>query len=150
MEALIKKLSELNLTISSCESLTGGLFADSLVSVSGASKVFVGALVTYATRIKAEVAQVEEELISRDGVVSASVAEAMARNVARIMKSDIGVSFTGNAGPGVMEGKPAGLVFSAISYQDKIWVFEDHLQGNRCEVRYQCVELMKQRLLQLL
>lgn len=150
MDELIKKLVQAGLTISSCESLTGGLFADSIVSISGASKVFVGALVTYATRIKSEVAHVDVALIERDGVVSASVAESMAKNVASIMKSDIGVSFTGNAGPDAMEGKPAGLVYSAISYHDKIWVFEDHLQGNRCEVRYQVVELMRQRLLQLL
>lgn len=150
MENLVSKLADLGLTISSCESLTGGLFADSVVSVSGASRVFVGALVTYATRIKAEVANVDISLIERDGVVSGSVASQMAENVSSIMKSDIGVSFTGNAGPGVMEGKEAGLVYSAIYYKGKTTVFEDHLQGNRCEVRSQCVELMKQRLLQLL
>lgn len=150
MESLVKKLATSGLTISSCESLTGGLFADSVVSVSGASKVFVGALVTYATRIKAEVANVDCDIIERDGVVSSSVASKMAENVASIMKSDIGVSFTGNAGPDVMEGKPAGLVYSAIYYNGNTIVYEDHLQGNRCEVRSQCVELMKQRLLQLL
>ncbi|MBE6114450.1 MAG: CinA family protein [Erysipelotrichaceae bacterium] len=150
MEELVALLKEKKLTIASCESLTGGLFADSVVSISGASSVFVGALVTYATRIKHEVAQVDQTLIDTNGVVSEEVASAMARNVARIMKSDIGVSFTGNAGPGVMEDKPAGLVYSAISYDSNIWVFEDHLQGTRTEIRCQVVEKMKSRLLQLL
>lgn len=150
MENLIKYLANKQYTIASCESLTGGLFADSLVSVSGASKVFVGALVTYATRIKSEVAHVDVSLIEKHGVVSGEVAGSMASNVAKIMNTDIGVSFTGNAGPDVMEGKPAGLVYSAIAFHDKLWVFEDHLQGSRCEVRYQVVELMKQRLMQLL
>ena len=52
MEELVKKLKEKKMTISSCESLTGGLFASSLVSVSGASSVFVGGYVTYMDQSK--------------------------------------------------------------------------------------------------
>ena len=52
MEQLVKELTKRNLTISSCESLTGGLFASMLVNVSGASKVFVGSYVTYMDKCK--------------------------------------------------------------------------------------------------
>ena len=47
MEQLVKRLKEKNLTIASCESLTGGMFASSIVNVSGASSVFAGSYVTY-------------------------------------------------------------------------------------------------------
>ena len=52
MERLVKTLKEKKLTISSCESLTGGMFASEIVSVSGASSVFKGSFVTYMDECK--------------------------------------------------------------------------------------------------
>ena len=46
METLVKTLKEKSLTLSSCESLTGGMFASEMVGISGASSVFKGSFVT--------------------------------------------------------------------------------------------------------
>ena len=150
MKELVTLLRECNLTIASCESLSGGLFAAKLVEIPGVSSVFVGSVVTYATRIKHEVVHVKQNTIDEKGVVSAEVANEMAENIATLMKSDIGVSFTGNAGPDVMEGKPAGLVYSSIFYKGKIVSYEDMISGTRNEVRNQIVDLMTQRLITLI
>ncbi|MBR3839934.1 MAG: nicotinamide-nucleotide amidohydrolase family protein [Erysipelotrichales bacterium] len=150
MKELVTLLRECNLTIASCESLSGGLFAAKLVEIPGVSSVFVGSVVTYATRIKHEVVYVKQNTIDEKGVVSAEVANEMAENIAALMKSDIGVSFTGNAGPDVMEGKPAGLVYSSIFYKGKIVSYEDMISGTRNEVRNQIVDLMTQRLITLI
>ena len=150
MKELVTLLRECNLTIASCESLSGGLFAAKLVEIPSVSSVFVGSVVTYATRIKHEVVHVKQSTIDEKGVVSAEVANEMAENIAALMKSDIGVSFTGNAGPNVMEGKPAGLVYSSIFYKGKIVSYEDMISGTRNEVRNQIVDLMTQRLITLI
>ena len=53
----------------------------------------------YATQIKEEVLKVPEELIEKHSVVSAEVAEAMAKNARELFKTDYALSTTGNAGP---------------------------------------------------
>lgn len=150
MEKLISLLKNKNKTLASCESLTGGLFSSKVVEISGASKVFVGGVVTYATRIKNEIVHVDLNTINKYGVVSSECANEMARNIAELMKSDIGISFTGNAGPDVMDGKPAGLVYSSIYYDGNIYSFEDYLIGERNKVRNEIVELMINRLYNLI
>lgn len=148
MKELVGLFQRKHLTLASCESLTGGSFASQIVDVSGASKMFLGALVTYAPQIKAKIANVQDSSIEKYGVVSAEVAKEMACNTRALMDSDIAVSFTGNAGPEPSEGKPVGLVYSAIASQDQCRIFEDHLQGNRSEIRQQMVHLMKHRLVE--
>ena len=150
MKDLVALLREYKLTIASCESLSGGLFASKLVEVPGVSSVFVGSVVTYATRVKHEVVHVNKNTINEYGVVSEQVANEMASNIAKLMKSDIGVSFTGNAGPNVMEGKPAGLVYSSIYYEGNVVSYSDMISGTRNEVRNQIVDLMTQRLIMLI
>ena len=150
MDELVALLIENGLTIASCESLSGGLFASKLVEISGVSRVFVGSVVTYATRIKHEIVHVSKTTIDEKGVISEEVANEMAINIASLMKSDIGVSFTGNAGPDAMEGKPAGLVYTSISYKGNVVSFSDMISGTRNEVRNQIVELMTQRLIKLI
>lgn len=150
MEELVALLKEKELTIATAESLTGGLFASRIVEIPGASNVFVGSVVTYATRIKHEVVHVDEQLIEQYGVVSKEVADAMAENIAKVMNTDIGVSFTGNAGPDVLEGKPAGLVYSSIFFNESIYSFSDTITGTRNEVRNTIVECMVKRIITLI
>lgn len=146
MQELVALLKSKHLTIASCESLTGGLFASKVVDISGASAVFMGALVTYATPMKVKLAHVDEVLIKTYGVVSREVAQAMAVNTREITGSDIAVSFTGNAGPSTLEDKPAGLVYTAIAWCDGCLVYEDRFQGSREEIRLISVAAMVQRL----
>lgn len=149
MLELIKKLKEKKKTISSCESLTGGMFASELVNISGASEVFVGALVTYQDFAKDKLLNGKETL-SKYGAISKEMALLMALKVKEQFESDISISFTGNAGPTVAENKKAGLVYSCILIDDEVYEYQDIYQGNRQEVRKQCLDAAKKRLLNIL
>lgn len=150
MKDLVRILKERNLTISSCESCTGGMFASMLTSIRGVSAVFKGAFVTYATEIKSEVVGVSPNTIMQYGVVSAQTAREMADQCREKMKSDLSVSFTGNAGPDVMENKPAGLIYCAISSKNETEVYEFHFHGERNEIREACVLEMEKKCIDFL
>lgn len=120
--------------IASAESLTGGLLADSFVSVPGASRVFLGSAVTYDIHAKAKILGVDVELLKSRGAVDARVARLMALGAARLYSGSewdyvykgyvkdlrnpdfpvIGLSTTGVAGPGPDGDKPAGLAYVGI------------------------------------
>lgn len=146
MEELVKKLKEANLTISCCESLTGGLFASSIVNVPGASNVFVGGYVTYQNKAKENILQ-GKEVLDKFGAISDEMACLMALKAKNDFQSDIVVSFTGNAGPNANEGKEVGLVYSCIIIKDKIYHFKNIYKGNRTEIRLNCIEDAKNRIL---
>ena len=114
---LIELCKDKHVTVSSCESLTAGLFTSTLASIPGASAVLKGGFVTYFTEMKQVMAHVEKDLIDTFGVVSRECAKQMAQNTREITQSDYCVSFTGNAGPDAMEGKPVGEVYIGIAYE---------------------------------
>lgn len=147
---VIELLKEKNQTVCSCESLTAGLFCAELGSIPGASAVFKGGLVTYFTQMKEVIAQVPQAIIERYGVISKECALAMAEHTRDLMQADYCVSFTGNAGPDAMEGKPAGLVYCAIAGPDiiKLYCLEYKLPRNA--LRVQVVEQMLENLARIL
>ncbi len=135
--------------ISSCESFTAGLFCAVLGSVPGASSVLAGGFVTYQSYVKTIAAHVGTELIDRYGVISAQCAAAMARNTRELLETDYCVSFTGNAGPSAMEGKPAGDIFCAIdSKNEDTQVWNGILSLPRNELRKEAVRQMLEALLE--
>ena len=140
MQELINILKNRELTISCAESLTAGLFASTMGEYSGVSKVFKGGVVSYWSEIKQSVLNVPESVILSSGVVSSECASYMARGVKELFKTDVSVSFTGNAGPSSLEGKPVGLVYIGICLNDMTMSFEYNFEGSRNEIRKQCVE----------
>lgn len=108
-------LLEKELTISAAESLTGGLFQSTLVSIPRASSYFRGGIVTYSESVKKDVLGVSDLIINEQGVVSKECAMAMADQARQLFKSDMGISFTGVAGPEELEGEPAGTVWIGLS-----------------------------------
>lgn len=108
-----RRLLERGATLSTMESLTGGLLGSELASVPGISDVYRGGGISYATDLKA-LFGVPEEVLERHGAVSAETAEAMARAAADHFKSDYALSTTGVAGPSDREGKPPGTVFIGL------------------------------------
>ena len=64
-------------TLATAESLTGGMLSSLLTDVPGASRSFVGGVVSYATRVKISVLDVPAEVVERHGVVSEECAAAM-------------------------------------------------------------------------
>ena len=137
--SLIKKLEEKNLTIAVAESLTGGLVAASLTEIPGASKVFRGSITAYADEIKQNILNVKDETITNFTSISEQVALEMAINVRTIMKSDIGISTTGVAGPEKSAGFAPGLVFVAISIGDHNMCQKLEITGDRSKIRNQTV-----------
>ena len=147
---LAQQLLKQGWTLCSCESCTGGLFAASMTEIPGVSAFFKGGLVTYWTAMKTTLAGVDEQLIRRYGVVSEQTARAMAEGCAAVMQCDVCVSFTGNAGPAVLEGKPAGMICTAVRLPDQCLTWTDQLSGDRNAVRREIVELTAQRCLQMI
>lgn len=128
-------------TLGSVESFTGGLFAREITRVPGASKVFKGALVTYATEEKNRILGISQSLINRVGVVSQEVAGEMAGHGKALLNVDYCIAFTGNAGPDAMEGKPVGEIYIAVAAYETCQVFRYQLEGTREEIQSKAVEL---------
>lgn len=136
-----------NLTLGSVESFTGGLFASTITSISGASKFFKGSFITYATEEKNKLLLIPNETIEEYGVVSKEIAYHMANNARQLLDVDCCVSFTGNAGPEAMEDKPVGEVHIGIAWKDSVQVYSLLLKGDRDEIRRQAVEFALKRVL---
>ena len=149
--ALVKHCTQRNITIGSCESLTAGLFTASVASIPGASRMLKGGIVTYWTQIKTDVVHVDPNVIAQEGVISLACAQEMAQKTRTILDVDYCVSFTGNAGPDIMENKPAGTVCCAIASKKQVRTYEFHYVGlDRNAVREQVVNDMIINLIQVI
>lgn len=134
MNELAQLLIENHISISSVESFTVGNFATMLGSVPGISKVYKGSLVTYQSITKERLLSIDHSLIEKYGVVSKEIASLMCINGRSILDSDICVSFTGNAGPDAMEGKPVGEVYIGVNIKGDISIYKLNLDGSRKEI----------------
>ncbi len=125
-------------TITVAESLTGGLIAECIVSIPGASQWFERGFVTYANEAKIEDLRVDAEIIAKHGAVSAPCAAAMVDGALARSQATLGVAVTGIAGPdGGSAEKPVGTVFFGIRHRDgPTYVHEEHFEGSRATIRY--------------
>uniref|UniRef100_UPI004049AC2A competence/damage-inducible protein A n=2 Tax=Flavobacterium sp. TaxID=239 RepID=UPI004049AC2A len=98
-EMLSRLLVQKNKTISLAESCTGGLIASMITEIPGASQIFNGSAVTYATESKTNILNVPKSAIDAHGVVSEKIAALMAENAKKLFKTDFAIATTGNAGP---------------------------------------------------
>jgi PncC family amidohydrolase len=127
--------------LATAESLTGGGIGQAITSVSGASAVFAGGIISYTNEVKNKVLGVPVETLNTLGPVSAPVAKAMAQGARNVIGADVAVAVTGLAGPDGDEfGNPVGTVF--IGYADGHTAFarEYHFEGDRARVREQTIE----------
>ncbi|MFG6118320.1 MULTISPECIES: competence/damage-inducible protein A [Thalassobacillus] len=132
---------EKQLTIAAAESLTGGRFIDGLITLPGASSVCEGSVVTYTPDMKEKMLGIPGALIKEYGTVSEACAKAMAVNIKQLVKSDIGISFTGVAGPDSSEGKEPGTVYIGIQINNEpAEVYHFHFNGTRETVRNRSVK----------
>ncbi len=114
-EVIGRHLRLRGLSLATMESLTGGLLANQITDVPGSSDYFRGGIVAYTA--EAKVAHgVDAAIVAAHGTVAAETAEAMAAAVRRQFGADVGLATTGVAGPGELEGKPAGTVFVALDW----------------------------------
>lgn len=137
-EAVVDVLTQKKLTLACAESCTGGLVAQRIVALSGASAMFLGGVVAYSNALKEAALGVCEETLAAHGAVSRECALQMARGVKRLTGADIGVSTTGVAGPnGGTERAPVGRVYVAVAYAGGEEVRELNLARGRADDREQ-------------
>ena len=115
-EVIVKLLAQRNQTLAVAESCTGGLLADRITNVPGASAVFLAGYVCYANQAKIAMLNVDPQLIAKHGAVSEQVACVLAEHARAGAKSDYALATTGVAGPsgGSLE-KPVGTVYVALA-----------------------------------
>lgn len=135
------------LTLGLAESVTGGLVAGRLTSVPGASEVFRGSVVSYASEVKFDVLGVPA-----GPVVSESAAIAMAEGARRVLGSDVALSLTGVAGPSEQDGQPVGTLWVGVALPGQVTTATAlRMPGQRDQMRQMSVisalDLLRRRLL---
>lgn len=136
---IVSRLTERGETVATAESLTGGRLAARITGVAGASAVFAGGVVSYATAVKIEVLGVPVEIVEAHGVVSEECARAMAEGVRALLRTTYGVSTTGVAGPDTQDGRPVGTVFVAVAGPGGTEVVRLGLSGDRTAIQHAAV-----------
>ena len=135
------------LTISTAESCTGGMIASKLIEVPGISENFIEGIVSYSNEAKIKRLKVKKETLEKYGAVS----EEVAREMLAGLKTDIGISTTGIAGPGGgTKNKPVGLVYIGIKVKDEVKVFRRELKGDRNKIRQRAMMHALYNLLKIL
>ena len=150
---VVTLLKERKETLATAESCTGGLIANQITNVSGASEVFLAGYVTYANSAKSDVLNVDSKLIDKHGAVSEAVARAMAEGARGRAASTYGLATTGIAGPtGGSDEKPVGTVYIALASGDSETVAKKFLFPTDRETFKQlaaqaALDLLRRRLL---
>ena len=131
MESVVLDLCrDRGLTLATAESVTGGLVGARLTAIPGASTVFRGAVVSYATEVKRELLGVGE-----GPVVSEAAARQMAHGVRDRLGADVGLALTGVAGPDEQDGQPVGTLWVGMVGPGFDEVRHARLPGQREQMR---------------
>ena len=154
-ESLVAQLRARGWMLGVAESLTGGMLAAAVVDVPGASTVFSGGIVAYATPLKASLLGVDAQLLQAHGPVHPDVAAQMAEGVRRAcavggVPADVGISTTGIAGPDSPDGQPVGTVHIGIATPGGTQVVSLVLPGTRADIRDAAVKAALRAALQAL
>lgn len=130
-EVLGDVMKQKGLTLASAESCTGGLFADSHISVPGSSGYFVTGIVTYSEESKMKYLGVKKETLEKYTAVSSQVAVEMVEGLARETGCDICAAVTGLCGPGKdQHGRDPGLVYTAVKYGGRVMCLENRFRDS--------------------
>jgi len=152
-EVVVRLLKQRKQTLATAESCTGGLIANQITNVSGASEVFRAGYITYANSAKSDVLNVDAKLIDKHGAVSEAVARAMAEGARARAASTFGLATTGIAGPmGGSDEKPIGTVYIALASGDsetvaRKFVFPTDRETFKQLAAQSALDLLRRRLL---
>jgi PncC family amidohydrolase len=133
--------------LATAESSTGGLIGHVITLVPGASRYYVGGVISYSNLAKEVELAVPHEMIEEHGAVSAEVAQAMAAGVRTRFGVELGLAVTGIAGPeGATQTKPNGTHYVAVSlrgHPDRIEhrVLGHDREGNKAAAAMLALEL---------
>ena len=138
-KTVVDLLNSLGKTLSTAESITGGLIASSIVDVAGASSVLKEGVVTYSNSSKSSRLNINPHFIDEHGAVSQQVALEMARGL-RQNGSDVALSTTGYAGPTADDGQ-LGLCYIGIAMEKGVSVYKNVFSGDRNSIRAQAANM---------
>ena len=130
---LLDLLSQRRWTIGTAESMTAGMVAARITATPGASAVFRGSVVSYASDLKESLLGVSSDALA-DGVVSARTAQQMADGVRRTLGTDVGVGITGSAGPDPADA-PVGVSYVGVATPHGAAVRRLQMPGDRERIR---------------
>ncbi len=129
---IARLLIERSLSVSTAESCTGGLIADSLTDIPGSSEYFERGVVSYSNEAKKALLNVPDNVIAEHGAVSEETARLMAEGIREMSKTDLGLSVTGIAGPsGGSDEKPLGTTYIALAAREKTFCSHYTFRWNR-------------------
>ena len=137
----VRWLHQMRAKLATAESLTGGLVGAAITAVPGASQVYRGGVVAYATDLKTQLLGVDVALLARVGAVDAEVAGRMAEGARDRLGADYGLATTGVAGPDSQDGKPPGTLWVAVATPTRTWQINASVQrvGDRATMRRMAV-----------
>ncbi len=139
-EIVLEELRARPATLAVAESCTGGLLANAFTDVPGASKIFLGGVVSYSNDAKVGLLDVPESILDQHGAVSAETAVAMVTGVAERLGADYALSVTGFAGPdGGTSALPVGTVFLGYSSPNGAWSRKLFFTGDRLTIKARAV-----------
>ena len=123
-------LWDMERTVGTAESCTGGRIAEAIISVPGASKYFKGGIISYTNEIKESLLGVDHNLLEEKTAVCEEVAVEMVKGACRALNTDYALSATGIAGPsGGTKDIPVGTIWLACGNASRVAtlkVQEDH------------------------
>lgn len=154
-----ERLAEKNLTIFCAESITAGLLSSTIASVSGASKVLAGSIITYDERVKTSILGVSQELLKEHTAESKEVTNAMCEGLQKCFPGvDIYVAVTGVASQPVTDYKiirAVGQIYVSVRYEQELHEFEDVIatdskKDQRNAIREKSVCYIMDKIMQLI
>lgn len=125
-QVVLRRLEVMGATLATIESLTGGMLGSLITQVPGASRVYVGGMVSYSASAKSHFG-VPATVLEAHGTVSQQAAQAMAEAARGALRSTYALATTGVAGPDELEGKPVGTVHIGLAGPGETKVFSYHL-----------------------
>ena len=154
VHAVVQLLKDKNQTVSTAESCTGGKVASLITEIPGASQIFMGSTITYATQSKVDILDVDADIIDKYSVVSEQVAIEMAVKAQLKFKSDFAIATTGNAGPTQGDSDaPVGTVYIGMATPSNVYGLH-FMMGNHRERVVQktinkALELLQKELIEM-
>lgn len=145
-QQLVNLLKAKQLTISFAESISCGLAAHKLATVSGTSEILMGSAVCYNENVKTKLLRVSKSLIEKHTAESQPVTDQLALNLGKIIPADICAAVTGLAAPGGSETKlkPVGTVFMSMVFRNNMFKLKKKFKGSPLDIRTKaCDELFK-------
>lgn len=131
-KVLAREIMEKKISVSTAESITGGMIVSKLINISGISEFLERSFVCYSDKAKSDILGVDPGVLEKYTAVSKETLKEMLNGLEKITSSDLVIATTGYAGPG---GENPGLVYYGAKYKGKYSLIEERFTGSRNTVR---------------